>query len=196
MDAAQPSDPGHLTQLLRSANAGSREASSQLLPLVYERLRLIAQARMNNERPEHTLQATALVHEAYMRLIGDERLNDSDRSTFYRCAAEAMQRILIEHARARNASKRGGGSRRLPLDVLDLAADADPATIVALDEAFLRLSEQDSVASEVARLRFFAGLSVEQTSAALGISERTVKREWAFARAWLHRALQEPEVST
>lgn len=179
-----------MTTALHRAAAGDERAGDDLLPLVYNQLRAIAQRQMNNEQPGHTLQATALVHEAYARLIGDERLVRGDQRRFFACAAEAMQRILIEHARSRGRLKRGGNLARLPLDVVDLAAECDEREIVALDGLVRRLHEHDPGAAEVVRLRFYAGLSVEQTATALGLSERTVKREWQFARAWLYRQLE------
>lgn len=185
-----PVDPD-VSRLIDRAVAGDVGAATDLLPRVYAQLRAIAQVRMAGERRDHTLQATALVHEAYMRLVGDSRLSEGGRARFMFVAAEAMQRILVEHARSRGRVKRGGGRGKLALDVLDLAAADSPTEIVALDEAVRRLNERDPVAGQVVRLRFYAGLSVEQTAAAMGISERTVKREWQFARAWLHRAMGE-----
>lgn len=160
-----------------------------LIPLVYDELRFLASAQLHQERPDHTLQPTALVHEAYLRMLGGQSIPWANRSHFFRAAAEAMRRILIEHARKRGRVKRGGGRPRLPMNVLDLAAEQDSTEILALDEAIRRLEEQDARMSQVVRLRFFAGLSVEDTAMALEVSERTVKREWTFARAWLYRAL-------
>ena len=174
---------------------GEAADSGRLLEVVYDQLRGIAQQRMAHERRDHTLQATALVHEAYLRLVGDAEVSWANRAHFFAAAAEAMRRILIEHARGRARLKRGGDGGhapvRRPLNVLDLAQEHDPAQILTLDEAICRLSEQDLDAAQVVRLRFFAGLSVEETAAALGVSPSTVDREWAFARAWLHRALEE-----
>ncbi len=179
-----------VTHLLSSLAAGDRQASEQLLPVVYDQLRRAAQQRMAQERTSHTLSATALVHEAYMRLVGDDDPKWDGRAHFYAAAAEAMRRILIEHARSRNRVKRGGDRQRIPLNVLDLAADQDPEQIMSLDAAIERLANEDPRLAEIVRLRFYAGLSVEQTAAALAISDRTVKRDWAFARAWLHRELE------
>ncbi len=164
----------------------------QLLPLVYEQLRQLARQRMAAERAGHTLQATALVHEAYLRIAGQSGRGPGFASIghFYNAAAEAMRRILIEHARARAADKRGGDVKRLSFTtVLDLAATPDPTEILAFDDALLRLENQAADAAAVVRLRFYAGLSVEQTADALGMSPRTVNREWQFARAWLYREL-------
>lgn len=180
-------DPNDVTRLLRAGADG--EADGELLPLVYDHLKQIARARMKSERAGHTLQATALVHEAWVRVAGGAEVAWTDRAHFYGAAAEAMRRILIEHARARGRVKRGGGLRRQPLDVVDLAIEADSTEILALDEAIERLEEQDARAAKIVRLRFYAGLSVDETAQALDLSRRTVLREWAFARAWLFRSL-------
>lgn len=179
-----------VTHLLSSLAAGDRQASEQLLPLVYDQLRRAAQQKMAQERTSHTLSATALVHEAYMRLVGDDDVKWDGRAHFYAAAAEAMRRILIEHARSRNRVKRGGDRQRVPLSVVDLAADPDPDQILSLDAAIERLGKEDPRLAEIVRLRFYAGLSVEETASALGVSDRTIKRDWAFARAWLHRDLE------
>jgi RNA polymerase sigma factor (TIGR02999 family) len=147
---------------------------------------------MTQERAGHTLQATALVHEAFLRVGGVQGLRGRSKPEFYNAAAEAMRRILVEHARARARLKRGGGAARLDLDlagVLDLAADVDPERILALDDAIRRLEGADPRAATVVRLRFLAGLSIEETAAAMDQSPRTVKRDWEFARAWLYQAL-------
>jgi RNA polymerase sigma factor (TIGR02999 family) len=180
-----------ITRLLEAAGQGQAQAASDLLPLVYEELRKLAAHRMTSERADHTLQATALVHEAYLRLLGDRDQPWANRAQFFVAAAEAMRRILIEHARARNGPRRGGGCRKWPLDVVDLATTDDPEQILALDEAISRLEEQDPEAARVVRLRFYAGLSVEEVAEALGTSPRTVKREWSFARAFLFRLLED-----
>jgi RNA polymerase sigma factor (TIGR02999 family) len=179
-----------VTRILGDMAAGKRDASAELLPLVYEQLRRAAQQSMAQERVGHTLSATALVHEAYVRLVGDQDAKWDGRGHFYAAAAEAMRRILIEHARGRGRVKRGGGRQRVPLSVVDLAAEQDPEQILALDAAIERLAVEDGRLAEIVRLRFYAGLSVEETAAALGVSDRTVKRDWAFARAWLQRELE------
>ncbi len=167
-----------------------------LAETVYAHLRAIAQQQMNAERAGHTLTATALVHEAYLRLGSDSAVRARGRGAYLHAAAEAMRRILIEHARARGRIKRGGGAPRVPLESIGDVADLDQVdldraeTIFAFDEAFRRLEEQDPGAADVVRLRFFAGLSVPETATVLGISERTVNNYWAFARAWLARDLQ------
>ena len=181
-----------VTRLLVDAEHGKPDAAEALLPLVYSELRKLAASRMKAERTDHTLQATALVHEAYMRLVGDPDLQWANRAHFFSAAAEAMRRILIDHARANLGPRRGGERTKAPLDVVDLAAEGDPEQILALDEAISRLEQQDASAAQVLRLRFYAGLSVQETADALNISPRSVKREWAFARAFLYRVLENP----
>ena len=181
-----------ITRLLQDPAAAD---CARLLELVYEQLRVIARQRMNAERGDHTLQATALVHEAYLRLVGDQNTQWAGRAHFFAAAAEAMRRILVEHARARARVKRGGDSsgrpaRRVPLNVLDLTEESDPGEILALEEQIRRLETDEPEVGAVVRLRFFAGLSGDDTAAALGISPRQVDRLWAYARAWLHRALE------
>lgn len=183
-------DPSPATKLILAASAGDQRAADALLPLVYGQLRAIAQERMATERPGHTLQATALVHEAYLKLTGAGDIPWSGRAGFLHAASEAMRRILIDHARRRNAQKRERPIVRPTLkDVADLASTEDSFEILAFDEAFLRLEGEYPEAAAVVRLRFYAGLSVEQTAEALSVSPRTVNREWTFARAWLHGAL-------
>ena len=180
-----------VTRLLGEVAGGDAAAAGELLPLVYDQLRAVAQQRMNSERPEHTLQATALVHEAFLRLVGPRQIPWESQGHFYAAAAEAMRRILIDHARARKREKRGGERQKVALNVVDLAKAENPDEILALDEAFARLEGQEPEAAAVVRLRFFAGLSVDQTAEALGLSPRTVDRRWKFARAWLFRELQD-----
>ena len=167
-------------------------AAQELLPLVYQSLKELARQRMSSERPGHTLQATALVHEAYMRLAG-KNVRFAGRIQFYHAAAQAMRRILVEHARSRGRVKRGGGARRVPINILDLAEEANRDEILALDEAIRRLEEHTPDIAAVVRLRFFAGLTVEQTAEALSIGRRSVDRAWAYARVWLYRELYEEE---
>jgi len=181
---------GNVTRLLNSAAAGDPRAPAELLDLVYEALRGIAQQRMAGERQAHTLQATALVHEAYIRLLGKPDVQWAGRGHFFRAAAEAMRKILIDHARARSAEKRGGGKAALSISgMADLASPIDPAGFLALDEAISRLEQVDSQAASVVRLRFYAGLSEDAVAESLGISQRTVRRDWAFARGWLRDVL-------
>jgi RNA polymerase sigma factor (TIGR02999 family) len=181
--------------LLDDAAAGRPLAASELLPLVYDQLRAIAQNRMKEERREHTLQATALVHEAYARLVGAGEIEWHNRAHFFFAAGEAMRRILIEHARARARVKRGGAegkaAKRIPLDIVDLATDQDPEDVLAFEEAFRRLEEKEGRVAAVVRLRLFSGLSIDETAKAMGLSPRTVDTDWAFARAWLFRELGE-----
>lgn len=183
-----------VTRILDGMRGESRDsAMERLFPLVYDELRTLARAHLRNERSDHTLQPTALVHEAYLRLLGGTQPPWNDRQHFFRAAAEAMRRILIEHARRRGRAKRGGTQVRVDLDSIDLARDDDPDMVLALDEAFRRLEKEDPGAADIVRLRFYAGLSVQETAQATGQSERTVKREWAFARAWLFDALRESD---
>lgn len=194
--AVREGKSGDITVLLTAAASGDRTAAADVMPLVYEQLRAVACKAMAGEHQGHTLTATALVHEAYLRLVGDRHLAWQSRAHFYAAAAEAMRRILIDHARARGAAKRGGRFARAALDVRDVAdLAADPTGIVALDDAIRCLGTVDPRSAEVVHLRFFTGLSVEETALAMGLSERTVKRLWAFARAWLLDALsREAEV--
>lgn len=165
------------------------KTASDLLPLVYDQLKDLARSRMAAEKAQHTLQPTALVHEAFVRLEA-AGVKFAGKSHFFKVAADAMRRVLIEHARSKVALKRGGGTiKRSAMNVLELATDADPADMLAFDEALDGLANEAPLAAEVVRLRFFAGLSVEETAEALSISERTANREWTFARAWLYRVL-------
>ena len=183
-----------VSRILSAIDGGDAAAADELLPLVYAELRTLAASRMTGERHDHTLQATELVHEAYLRLVGGGRppRRWAGRGHFFQAAAQAMRRILIEHARARGGAMRGGGRRRLPLDVVELAASADPEQILALDEAISRLEGQDPAAAAVVRLRFYAGLAIDEVAEAQGCSPRSVKRDWAYARAFLLRQLRDP----
>lgn len=183
------SSESDFTQILVEAGKGDQRAVDALLPLVYDQLRTIARQRMKQERPEHTLQATALVHEAYLQLVGRQDVDWACRAHFFASAAEAMRLILLQHARDRGRIKRGGNRRRVAINVLELAADHDSEEILALIEAIRHLEEQDAQLGRIVRLRFYAGLSVEETAAALGLSERTVKRRWRYARVWLYGRL-------
>jgi RNA polymerase sigma factor (TIGR02999 family) len=180
-----------VTRLLERAAQGESHATEALLPLVYEELRKLAAHRMTGERADHTLQVTALLHEAYLRLFGDRGQPWASRAQFFAATVEAMRRILIEHARAQKGARRGGEMRRWPLDVVDLATTDDPEQILALDDAISRLEQQDVDAARIVRLRFFAGLTIEEVADTVGTSPRTVKREWSFARAFLFRILEE-----
>ncbi|MCH7592748.1 MAG: RNA polymerase subunit sigma [Planctomycetes bacterium] len=182
-----------ITRILEDIGAGRQDAADNLLPLVYEQLRAIAQQRMADERPEHTLQATALVHEAYLRLVGDRQLPWQNRAHFFAAAAEAMQRILLDHAKARGREKRGGGRKRVPLSVADVADSWNFQETLSLDEALRRLMDRDPNIGRVVQLRFFTGLSINDTAEALGVSAATVKRRWEFGRTWLYRELMRDE---
>ncbi|MDB5297924.1 MAG: hypothetical protein JWO31_3907 [Phycisphaerales bacterium] len=166
--------------------------AKDLLPLVYDHLRRLARQRMATERTDHTLQATALAHEAFARIVGPSGADApfADAAQFFNAAAEAMRRILIEHARTHGAKKRGGSGRRVEFSsVLDLAVAPDSEENLAFDDALLRLERETPLAARVVRLRFYAGLSVDDTATALGVAPRTVDREWKYARAWLFRVL-------
>jgi RNA polymerase sigma factor (TIGR02999 family) len=177
-----------VTRILSAIEQGDGQAAEQLLPLVYDELRKLAAARMAAENPGHTLNATALVHEAYLRLVGDQHFDD--RGHFFAAAAEAMRRILVNHARDRKRLKRAGGRRRLELlDQIGSVAE-DPDLVLSLDELLTRLGEEDAVAARVAQLHLFAGLSVEETGEALGLSRAMAYRNWKYARAWLREALK------
>lgn len=173
------------TRLLEAAAAGDRESADRLLPLVYEQLRRAAQKQLSGEQAGSTLNATALVHEAYMRLAGPRDLPWQNRAHFYAAAAEAMRRILIDRARSRQAAGRARRRWHEARDLADMAESVESDEVLAFNAAMDRLEEQDAEAAQVVRLRFFAGLSVEETAQALGRSARTIDREWAFARAWL-----------
>jgi RNA polymerase sigma factor (TIGR02999 family) len=175
-----------LTQLLDAAAAGDGKAAAELLPLVYAELRKLAAARMAEEKPGQTLQATALVHEAYLRLVGaDAASRWNGRGHFFAAAAEAMRRILIDQARHKRTRKAGGGRCRLDLDDIESARDGSDDRLLALDEALRRLEAEDPRKAELVKLRFFAGLTAQQAAAALGVSTSTAEKDWAYARSWL-----------
>ena len=178
-----------LTQLLIQGTRGDRKALDALLPLVYEELRRLAQSHLRRERSDHTLQPTALVHEAYLRLVDQRSVDWHDRAQFFGLAAEMMRRILVNHALARRAAKRGGGVTRLSLDEAVDFFDQRDVDLVALDEALKDLSALDAEQGKIVELRFFGGLTIEETAEVLGVSPATVKREWSMARAWLRREM-------
>jgi RNA polymerase sigma factor (TIGR02999 family) len=166
---------------------GDENAAARLLPLVYDELRRLARRRMANEPPDHTLLPTALVHEAYLRLLGDSRASWENRGHFFAAAAQAMRRILVERARRVGRHKHGGGRQRLRLtDDLAVSEPESAADLLALDEALTSLEATDETTAEVVRLRYFAGLTIEQTAEILGVSTATVSRIWTYARAWLY----------
>jgi RNA polymerase sigma-70 factor, ECF subfamily len=180
------SSPGEVTHLLAQLRAGQRDAESKLIPLVYAELRRLAAHYLRGERPDHTLQPTALVHEAYLRLT---KLHDVDwqgRSHFFATAATVMRRILVDHARAQNANKREGCRNAVSLEEALVVSPARSSQLIALDDALDRLAKLDLRRSKIVELRFFGGLSEEETGEVLGISERTVKRDWRVAKAWLY----------
>lgn len=191
--------PEEITRLLTDSSEGSEEARDKLLELVFSELHMIAQSRMRGERDDHTLSATALVNETYLRLFksfGDANVDASrwpSRSSFFSAAATAMRRVLVDHARATATKKRGGGRKsvrdRVSIDVLEAVHELEPEEILSLDEAISRLESMDERAASVIRLRFFAGLDIAQAAQTLEVSERTVKRDWEFARAWLRDEL-------
>lgn len=180
---------GTITQLLRRWTDGDRAAADELMPLVYDELRRTAHAYLNRERRNITLEATALVHEAYLRMIDQEDMSFEGRTQFFGLAAKLMRNILVDRARERGALKRGGDQYRLSLSQVDRFLDAPDVDLLGLDDALKRLAELNPRHSEIVELRFFAGLTIEETSEVLGISHATVEREWRFARAWLHREL-------
>lgn len=190
-----PSNPARnvaVTHLLARAQGGDSKATDELLPIVYDELRTLAAGFLKHEGNAQTIQATALVHEAYLRLVGPDLAKWESRAHFFGAAARAIRRILVDHARERNALKRGGGMKAVSLeDVPALAVGGSNGDMVSLDKALSKLARLDEQKARVVELRFFAGLTVEQTALALGISDRTVARDWQFARVWLQRELDE-----
>lgn len=185
-----PGSGGEVTLLLARLREGGQDAASELIPLVYGELRRMARAYMQHERPNHTLGASALVHEAYMRLVGDESGHWQNRAHFFAIAAHTMRQVLLDCARRRHADKRGGANaRKVDIDAELLIAPEKLEDIIAIDEALERLATIDPRQSRLVELRFFAGLSVEEAAEVMGISPVTVKREWRLAKAWLYREL-------
>jgi RNA polymerase sigma factor (TIGR02999 family) len=180
---------GDVTQLLQALRAGDREAESQLLDVVYGELHRIAARFMHRERPDHTLQATALIHEAYVRLIDQRDKDWQNRAHFYGVAAQVMRRILVDYARRHRTQKRGGVQHKVSLEDALSLTHGQSEELLALDEALSRLAQFDPRQSRVVELRYFGGLNEEETAQALGISSRTVKREWSVAKAWLYGEL-------
>jgi RNA polymerase sigma factor (TIGR02999 family) len=180
-----------ITRILNAIEHGDPHAAERLLPLVYDELRKLAAERMAREKPGQTLQATALVHEAYVRLVGGDQPRGWDgRGHFFAAAAEAMRRILINRARDKHRQKRGGGLQRVDLDRLLVADQASDAELVAIDDALQELARRNAPCAELVKLRFFTGLTLDEAAAAMGIARRTANRYWAFARAWLFDALR------
>ena len=179
-----------VTRILSAIEQGDPRASEELLPLVYNELRGLAKQRLGQEKPGQTLQATALVHEAYLRLVGGEEAQRwNSRGHFFAAAAEAMRRILVNRARDKRRLKRGGDRERVELEDIAMAREAGSPDILALDEALERLAREEPACAELVKLRFFAGLTQEEAALALGVTRRTANRYWAFARAWLRQAL-------
>lgn len=185
-----PSDsPSGITDLLARWRSGEREALDLLMPLVYEELRTVARHYLRRERPDHTLQSTALVHEAFVRLVGQKPPEWKDRKHFYGVAARLMRQILVDHARAHSAGKRGGDVLKVELTEANAGTKTKGVDILALDESLNRLADLDPQQSQIVELRFFSGLSIEDTSELLGLSPATIKRHWTTARAWLFREM-------
>ena len=176
-----------VTRILSAIDQGDPHAAEQLLPLVYDELRKLAAAKLAHEKPGQTLQATALVHEAYLRLVGDQQF--ANRVHFYAAAAQAMRRILVENARRKKTEKRGGQRQRLDLSQAEPITQADPDAVLDLDDLLTALAREDPEAAEVAKLRLFAGFSVEEAAQALSTSRANAYRQWTYARAWLHARL-------
>jgi RNA polymerase sigma factor (TIGR02999 family) len=178
-----------ITQLLAEASRGNQAALDALFPLVYNDLRRLADSYLRNERPDHTLQATAVVHEAYLRLIDQTSISWQNRAHFFSVAAQVMRHILVDHARNHQRAKRGGGARKLSLDEAVSFFEQKDINLVALDEALTNLAKLDSQQSRIVELRFFGGLTIDELAEVLKISPATVSREWAMAKMWLHREL-------
>jgi RNA polymerase sigma factor (TIGR02999 family) len=180
---------GDVTQLLVSIDSGDPKAAEELLPLVYEELRRLAAHKMARERAGHTLQATALVHEAYLRLVQESQQQWHNRSQFFAVAAETMRRILVDRARRRQTQKRGGDFERIEVDFLELPVPVDDSLVLKIHEALDELAAEDPVKAEVVKLKFFVGLASEEIATVLDLSEKTVRRHWSFAKAWLFQKM-------
>lgn len=184
-DAPAPDGVGEVTWLLECVGRGDPNASGRLVALVYDELRRMASRNLDREAPGHTLNATALVHEIYMRMFAGEGPRWQSRSHFFIAASEAMRRVLVDNARSKKALKRGGGRRREPLDPSEIAAPATDADLLALDEALIKLEARDPTKAALVKLRYFAGMTIPEAAGSLGISTTTADRYWAYARAWL-----------
>jgi len=185
----RPVPPAEVTELLRRWSGGDVAARESLVPLVYDELRRLARYYLASQRSDHTLQSTAIVHEAYLRLAGRDNVHWENRSHFFAVAAQLMRRILVDHARKRNAAKRGGAHLTLLVDETVEPSSQRELDLIALDDALKALAELDERQSRIVELRFFGGLSIDDTSRILDISPATVKREWSTARAWLHEEI-------
>lgn len=186
---------GEFTRLLNASAEGDRAAFDQFIPKVYSALRRIARQRLQNERSDHTLSTTALVHEAYLKLVDLDRIQYKGQAHFYAVAAQAMRNILVSYAHQRKALKRGGDQEKLPLDDVVVMSEERADDVLALDEALQRLQALDTRRHQIVECRFFAGMSIEETAAALDISSATVKRDWKLVRAWLNRELRSDIIS-
>jgi RNA polymerase sigma factor (TIGR02999 family) len=184
---------GDVTRLLAEISSGNQRAESELIPLVYDELRRLAAHYMRQERPDHTLQATALVHEAYLRLVKQRQVGWQSKAHFFAIAGRLMRRILVDHARAHSRRKRGGTQYRVPLDEAPLFTEERSDELIDVDKALTRLAEEQPRQSQIVELRFFAGLSVDEIAMFLKISPKTVKRDWSVARAWLYREIRKGE---
>jgi RNA polymerase sigma-70 factor, ECF subfamily len=196
-DAEEARNAGDVTALLREAAAGDREAFDRLLPLIYDELKRVARVRRRYERADHTLSTTGLVHEAYIRLVGQNRIEWQNSAQFFAVASQAMRRILIDYAKQRHAVRRGGSADRLSLDeasdlpaLQELFSDAQVVELIALDDALRRLESFNPPGAQVVQYRFFGGLSLEEAGRLMGTSERTARRTWTVAKAWLRRELE------
>jgi RNA polymerase sigma factor (TIGR02999 family) len=178
-----------VTRILNAIERGDAKATDELLPLVYEELRVLAAQKLSHEAPGQTLQATALLHEAYLRLVGDAPQSWESRGHFFAAAAEAMRRILVDRARRKKCARHGGAARRVDLHDGIGAMEASPEGLIAMDEALTKLGDKDAEAARLVKLAYFGGLSLEQAAEALGMSSRSAYRHWAFARAWLYQAI-------
>src|SRR5438132_93596 len=184
-----------VTRILSAIEQGDPSAAEQLLPLVYDELRRLAAAKLSQEKPGQTLQATALVHEAYVRLVDVDKAQAwNSRGHFFAAAAEAMRRILLNRARDKKRVKRGGERRRVDLDQIEIALDTNDEQLIALDEALTQLALEDPDAARLVNLRFFAGLTLKDAAVSLGLAPRTAERQWAYARAWLYARLRPDDV--
>jgi RNA polymerase sigma factor (TIGR02999 family) len=179
-----------VTQLLIAWNNGDKDAMGRLMPLVYRELHHLARRRLRREGAGHTLQTTALVHEAYLRLVGQKEAQWQNRAHFFAIAAQMMRRVLVDYARRRGYAKRGGGAQKVPFDEVPYVSNGKATDIVALDEALTTLAEIDRRKSKMLELRFFGGLSIEETASVLGVSPGTVRRDWTLAKAWLQREIK------
>lgn len=179
-----------VTQMLRAMSEGEASAPERLLPIVYDELRRLAHGYMKNERSDHTLQATALVHEAYIQLVDWKNVSWQNRAHFFAAAAQMMRKILVDHARERNALKRGGGARTIALDDAVSFPDQSNVDLMSLDAALSELESFDPQQAKIVEMRFFGGLTIEETAHAIGVSDSTVKREWQIAKAWLYNRMK------